>query len=623
MLLRILACVLMLSAPQVFASEDVPYPGTIKLDVDATDIARHIFDVRQTIPVDGGREVVLLYPQWLPGNHADYGRVQDIGGLKIFASGERLEWRRDPINVFAFHVDVPEGVAELDVEFQFLSAVAADKGRVVMTPEMMNLQWVRVVLYPAGHFARQIKIDASVTLPDGWQAATALRVASTAANVINYKTTTLETLADSPLFAGKHFTRVDLGRAGDAPVYLNVFADEADSLEITDEQIDIHKAIVQQADKLFQSHHFDHYEFLFGLTDRLGGIGLEHHQSSENTMSPDYFTDWETSFLGRDLLAHEYVHSWNGKFRRPADLWTPDYETPMGGSLLWVYEGLTQYYGYVLAARSGLLTNEQTLDALARTAAFYEQQPGREWKSLQDTTTDPISNQRGSLSWSSWSRSEGYYSEGQLIWLDADTLIRQMSRGKRSLDDFAAAFFGINNGSFEPVTYTFDDIVKALNDVQPYEWHDFLRSRLDGHGPGAPLDGIARSGYELTFTDEPSEYFGARETYYESNDLTHSLGAWVNNEGAISSVVWKGALFDAGLVSGDVVVAVNGTAYTADRLKKAITAAADAKQPINLLIKDGEQYRTAAIDYYGGLRYPQLEKKGKKATILDAIYEPR
>ncbi|MGB5165259.1 MAG: hypothetical protein WBN09_12135 [Woeseiaceae bacterium] len=623
MFLRILACVLLLSAPQAFASEDVPYPGIIKVNVDATDISRHIFDVRQTIPVEGGRELVLLYPEWLPGNHADYGRVQDIGGLKIFARGERLRWRRDPINVFAFHVDIPEGVNQLDVEYQFLSAVSSDNGRVVMTPEMLNLQWVRTVLYPAGHHANQINVDASVTLPVGWQAATALRVASAYDNVINYETTTLETLADSPLFAGKHFTRVDLGRTGDAPVYLNVFADEPESLEITPEQVDIHRAIVAQAEKLFQSHHFDHYEFLFGLTDKLGGIGLEHHQSSENTMSPDYFTEAETSFLGRDLLAHEYVHSWNGKFRRPADLWTPDFDTPMGGSLLWVYEGLTQYYGYVLAARSGLLTREQTLDALARTAAFYDQQPGREWKSLQDTTTDPISNMRGSLSWSSWSRSEGYYSEGQLIWLDADTLIRELSRGKRSLDDFAAAFFGINDGSFVPVTYTFDDVVSALNQVQEYDWRTFLRSRLDSNGPGAPLGGVERGGYELTFIDTPSEYFAAREAYYESNDLTYSLGAWVNNEGAVSNVVWNGALFAAGLVSGDTIVAVDSLVFTAERLKKAITAAADSLEPIELLVLDGERYRTVEIEYYGGLRYPQLRKTASKTTLLDAIYEPR
>ena len=340
-------------------------------------------------------------------------------------------------------------------------------------------------------------------------------------------------------------------------------------------------------------------------------------------MSPDYFTEAETSFLGRDLLAHEYVHSWNGKFRRPADLWTPDFDTPMGGSLLWVYEGLTQYYGYVLAARSGLLTREQTLDALARTAAFYDQQPGREWKSLQDTTTDPISNMRGSLSWSSWSRSEGYYSEGQLIWLDADTLIRELSRGKRSLDDFAAAFFGINDGSFVPVTYTFDDVVSALNQVQEYVWRTFLRSRLDSNGPGAPLGGVERGGYELTFIDTPSEYFAAREAYYESNDLTYSLGAWVNNEGAVSSVVWEGVLFDVGMVSGDLIVAVNGTAFTAERLKKAIKDAAATREPFSLLVRDGEQYRTVDIAYYDGLRYPQLQKKGKKTTILDAIYEPR
>ncbi len=611
------------AAPTAIAApRDIPYAGTIRLTVDATDIDRHIFIVRESIPVRGGDSLVLFYPQWLPGNHSPTGRIDKLAGLTIRANGMPVEWRRDTVNVFAFHVAVSANVTALDAEFQYLSPVDTDEGRIVMTPEMLNLQWNAVVLYPAGYFTRQIMVEPSARLPDNWQFATALETASSNGGLTNFKRVPLETLVDSPIFAGRYFKRVDLEASGGAPVHLDIVADRADLLEMKPEQLAAHSGLVEQANKLFGSHHYDHYDLLLALTNRMGGIGLEHHQSSENGTAATYFTEWEKNVDRRDLLPHEYTHSWNGKFRRPADLWTPNFNTPMRDSLLWMYEGQTEYWGFVLAARSGLWTRQQALDAIAATAAVYDHRAGREWRSLEDTTNDPITAMRRPLPWRSWQRSEDYYLEGQLVWLDADTLIRELSHGARSLDDFARAFFGINDGSYIPVTYTFDDVVNALNRVQPHDWSKFLRARLDGHGPGAPLDGLNRGGYKLVYKETPSEYFKNEEERRKISDLTYSLGMIIGNEGKLTEVLWEGLAYQKGLTAGTQIIAVDGIAYNIDRLKAAIKDAQKTGASIELLVKNGEHYRTVRMDYHDGLRYPHLERTGAVA-FLDQILAPR
>ena len=593
--------------PAVEAPRDTHYPGAITLAVDATDITRHIFKIKEQIPVHSG-EVTLLYPQWLPGNHSPTGRIDAVAGLIIKANGKRVEWIRDPVNVFAFHVAVPAGADNLDIEFQFLTSGTGNEGRVVMTPEMLNLQWNAVALYPAGYFTRQIDFNASVTLPKGWQFGVALETASSSGDTTTFKTVPFETLVDSPMFAGKYFKRFDLGETGGAPVHLNVVADAAEYLDAKPEYIETHKNLVAQAYKLYGSHHYNHYDLLLALSDKLGGIGLEHHRSSENGTIPGYFTEWDKSAPTRNLMAHEYSHSWNGKFRRPADLWTANYNVPMRGSLLWVYEGQDQYWGYVLGARSGLVTKQQTLEAIAETAATYDTRIGREWKTLADTTNDPVAALRRAIPWRSWQRSEDYYSEGQLVWLDADTLIRELSGGKKSLDDFAKAFFGVNDGSWVPVTYTFNDLVRALNGIQRYDWAKFLHDRLEGHGPGAPLDGITRGGYKLVYTDTASGYFKDGESRRKATDLTYSLGIAVGREGRLTDVRWGGPGHTAGLSVGGQLIAVNNVAYDSDKLKAAVKAAKDSKDPITLLVKNGDAFTTATIDYHDGLRYPKLER---------------
>lgn len=611
--------------PQIAPPRDIPYPGTIRLAVDATDVEHRIFTIHETIPVRAGEPVTLLYPQWQPGNHAPSGRVDKVAGLVIHAGGNgaNIVWTRDAVDVFAFHVTVPAGVTSLDLGFEFLSPVETNEGRVLMTPDMLSLEWIDLALYPAGYFVRQIPVTASVRLPEGWQFATALESASTDGGVTTFRTVSFDTLADSPMVAGRYFKRLDLDPGGAAPVHLDVVADRAELLEVAPDQLEAHRALVRQAYKLFGSHHYDHYDFLFSLSDKLGGIGLEHHQSSEDGSVPDFFTEWTKNPDTRNLLPHEFTHSWNGKFRRPADLWTPNFNVPMRDSLLYVYEGQTQYWGYVLEARAGLLTKQQALDAIAAIAAIYDHRLGRDWRTLQDTTNDPIAAQRRPMPWLSWERSEDYYNEGLLVWLDADTLIREKSGGKKSLDDFARAFFGVDDGSYVVNTYTFDDVVKALNSVQPYDWAAFLRTRLDDHSSGAPLDGLTRGGYKLVYTDAPTDYFKASETRRKIADLTYSLGVIVAAEGRLTEVLWNGPAFKQGLTVGSQIVAVNGTAYDPDRLRDAVKAAKTASDPIELLIRNGDRYRTVRVDYHDGLRYPRLERDANVPARLDDILTPR
>jgi len=606
------------------APQDIPYAGTLKLTVDATDLDRKIWNVTTTIPVSKAGDFTFLYPQWVPGGHSPRNDIDKLAGLVVTANGKRIPWTRDVVSVHAFHVDVPTDVSEIQVSYQFLTAVEGKVGRIEVTPEMLNLQWLQVTLYPAGYYTRRIPIEASVKLPEGWKLASALETAKVEGQVTTFKPTTVETLVDSPIFAGKYFKSIDLDPNGPAPVRLNMVADSPELLEAKPEHIQIHKDLVQQAYKLYGSHHYDHYDFLVALSDKIGGIGLEHHRSSENRVTPKYFTEWDKSFVGRDLLSHEYTHSWNGKFRRAADLWTPNLNVPMRDSMMWVYEGQTQYWGNVLAARSGLLTKQQALDSLAATAAVYDNRRGRDWRPVQDTTNDPIIANRKPLSWLSWQRSEDYYSEGLLVWLDADTLIREKTGGKKSLDDFAKAFFGVDNGSYVPRTYMFDDVVSALNGVVAYDWAAFLKTRIQDIQEKAPLDGLERGGYKLIYTATPTEFMKAAEARSKSTSLSYSLGLSVGSDGVISDVQWDGPAFKAGLTKGPTIVAVNGEAFDGDKLKAAVTAAMKPENPlVELLLKDGSRYKSVKIDYRGGLRYPRLEKIAGVPSRLDDILTPR
>ena len=598
------------------AARDVACPGVITTSVDASDITRGIIQVRETIPVATAGPLTLLYPKWIPGEHAQGGIAQQLAGLKITAGGQILAWRRDPVDVFAFHINVPEGTSSVEAQFQFLAPTDVNQGRIVTTPEMLNIEWHAVMLYPAGYYVRRIQVEASLKLPDSWKAATALEVAAQEGPTIRFKPVALDTLVDSPVFAGAN-VRVETLAPG---VRLDIVADEPEQLAATAEQIQLHRNLVTQAVKLFGAQHYDHYDLLLALSDRQGGIGLEHHRSSENGVEPGYFIDWDNNVTERGLLPHEYTHSWNGKFRRPADLWTPDYRTPMQDDLLWVYEGQTQFWGYVLAARSGLLSKELTLGAFASIAARLDTDAGRKWRPLTDTTDDPIIAQRAPKGWRSWQRAEDYYNEGLLIWLDADSLIRERSHGARSLDDFARAFFGMNDRDWGELTYHFDDVVHALNQVQSNDWGAFLRARLEQVSDHAPMDGIVRGGYKLVYTDTPGEWFKAVEKARKITVLSYSGGLILGKDGEIAEVAWDSPAFNAGLTVGTHIIAVNNHAFDTDKFKDAIKA---KKSPLSLLVKTGDIYRTVDLDYNGGLRYPKLEKTGSGSSSLDDLLAPK
>jgi predicted metalloprotease with PDZ domain len=604
-------------------ARDVAYLGPLTLQVDATDVDHKLLQIVETIPVRPGR-LVLLYPQWIPGNHSPSNEVKRLAGLRISAGAKVLPWQRDPAHFHAFVVDVPAGVGALELRFQQILPIENGGDNPLLTRLFADVQWQGAVLYPAGHDVSRIDVDASLRVPKGWAHASALRAQSEDVGLIRFQRVSLETLIDSPVFAGKHFRRFELDAGGERPVALDVFAEEAESLEATPEQIELHRNLVRQADRLFGARHFAHYDILLALGDSVRGLGLEHQQSSENGAKDGYFTEWKKMFPARYIVPHEFTHSWNGKFRRPRDLWAADFNAPTRNSLLWVYEGQTQYWGDVLAARAGLYEPQEARDRLAIIAAIAEANPGRGWRSLQDTTDDEITIGRQTpQDWSSWQRFEDYYNEGALIWLDVDTRIRTLSGGQRSLDDFARAFFGKDPGRTAPLLYDFDEVVRELARVQPFDWAGYLRTQLDAVDGAAPLQGLARAGWRLAWSDKPSDVSKVYDTVFESADFSFSLGLRVGKRGKITDVVWSGPAFRAGLARGPTLLAVNLREYKAETLAAAITAAKNGGEPVELLVKDEDDYRIVRIDYRGGLRYPQLERIEGTPDLLTPILSAR
>lgn len=610
---------------------DRPYAGTISLSVDLSNVDDRILNVRESIPVKPG-EITLLYPEWLPGTHSPSNPVANLAGLMVTANGQTVPWVRDRVNMWAFHLDVPKGASTLDLAFQYLAPMKAQQGRI--SDKIADLTWNSVLLYPAGYFSRRIQFSPQLKLPSGWKFATALEVKSQNGDTVQFQDVPLNTLVDSPLYAGVNYKRIDLSTGQDNQVFLDVFADKPEQLAVTPDELQYHKNLVIQAQKLFNSHHYDHYDFLFSLSDSVGGKGLEHHQSSEDGTRANYFTDWNAGIAGRALLPHEYTHSWNGKFRRPADLWTANFNVPMRNDLLWVYEGLTDYYGNVLTARSGLRTLEQERDEFARIAASFEISPGRSWRSLADTTNAPIITSHGARQqdWTSWQRSYDYYPESDLVWLDADTKIRELSNGQKSLDDFAKLFYGINNGSYITVTYDFDDLVKALTTVQSYDWAGFFRTRVYQVAPQVPENGITQGGYRLVYNDAEPDWMKHMDMSRGTSFAT-SLGFVVKGEhspagddgrgpGSITEVAWDSLAFKAGITSEMQLLGVNDQSFTLAGLRQAVVAAENGSATIKLLLRRDKDLITINLDYHGGLRYPHLERVESAPDLLDMVLAP-
>jgi predicted metalloprotease with PDZ domain len=623
---QLFALALGLASAAQAAVADSAYPGTLTLSVDLTDSARRIFRVQESIPADPG-PLTLHYPKWIPGEHGPTGPLDGVAGLTISADGQALPWRRDLVDMFALHVEVPPGAHAVDLSFQFLSAGAGRNfgAGVSVTPMLTVLEWNQVVFYPAGAAASKVTVQPSVKIPADWGWASALEPAAGSGSQLGFRPVSLENLVDSPLATGRWFRRIQLS-ADPVPVYLDLVADRAENLAATDDQIHRYQRLVREAQALFGARHYAHYDFLYVLSDYTDHFGLEHHQSSDDRLDADFFTNPDAFLAGASLLSHEYVHSWNGKFRRPAGLLTPNYNVPMKGDLLWVYEGLTEYWGEVLAARAGLRNAEQFRDDVADFASDMELTPGRAWRPLQDTADEAQILYNAPRAWSNWRRSVDFYPEGLLLWLDVDTLLREKSHGERSLDDFARLFYGRNDGMFEPQGYTFDDIVAALDKVQHYDWAHFLRTRLDARTERAPLDGLERGGWKLAYTDEPNSLFASQEKARKSMDLSASLGMRVDAgeaAGTILDVTWKGPAYEARLAPAMKVIAVNGTKFSPELLRDAIKAAHGTNGAIELLVQDFDQFRTVKVDYHDGLRYPHLERIAGAEDRLDVISQAR
>lgn len=606
------------------APRDIPFEGEMKLSVDATDQVHKILRVRQTIPVQGKGKMVLMYPQWETDSHSATQELTGLAGLVVTAGGRRIEWLRDGGDPYAFHIDVPKGARALELEFQFLSPTA---GNVLMSRDMLTLPWQKVALYPAGWFIRNIAVRPELKLPAGFQYATSLETAAVQDQLVAFKPTTFENLVDAPVHAGRYFRRIDLTPGAARPVRLNMIGDNEAALAIPPAMLDKYRAMATALPRLFRSEHYRHYDFLLTLSDILpSGGGREHQESSENNLALDFFTRPDGHLPMADLIVHEYAHSWNGRFRQPADLWSPTMNQPVRGSLLWVYEGQTEFWGRMLAAQLGLRTRQQTLDALAVDAANAVARTGRQWKSLGDTTNDPLYMPGRRMQWRDWQRREDYYGEGVLLWLDVDMLLRERTGGRHSLADFAGAFFGagaIGRHALATSTYTFADVCKTLNAIAPYDWAGYFNTRLRAHDDGHLLDGLARAGYRLVYTDEATEYFVQNEEFNAGGmDLSASLGVTVGKKGVVKTVAWEGPAFRAGVAIGAKLNQVGGKPYTDEALKQAIKAASATKQPISLGFEADGQAQTVSIPYYGSLRYPRLERIPGKPDQLERMLAP-
>ncbi len=608
--------------PWTVNPQDIDYPGILRLAIDATDTARGIVAGRLTLPVAQAGPMTLLYPKWMPGYHSPQNPLELFAGLEIRAGDTLLDWRRDPTEVYAFHCDVPPGTRELAIAFQFLSPTSASQGDVVVTSDIMNLQWGRMLLYPAGHFARRITVEPSLTLPEGWDFAAVLEETGRDGATVSFRSLPLDVLVDSPVMAGRHMREVALDEAGE--VRMAMFAHCPEHLEADDRQIAHKRALAEQAEKLFASRHFDRYRFLVALSDEVGGGGVEHHRSAEIVAPPTYFTRWDTHLPKRDVFAHEFTHSWNGKFRRGADSWTPSFEVPIRNSLMWVYEGQTQYWGHVLTARAGLWSTQSALEALAKVAAVYDVRPGGEWRTMADTTRDPIINARAPLPWPSWQRNEDYYSEGQLMWFGIDTLLRKLSGDERSLDDFARAFFGCENGCMDTLTYDLEEVIATLQGIADYDWAGYIEDQLYRRGKGVPLDGLERGGYRLAYRPYRTDFCKRFDAEAGQLDMRFSIGLTMGKDGTVREVMWGSAAFEAGLVAGALVQRVNGKDYSEQVLSRAIDDAAGGA-PLTLTVRKRPQSVPGdiAVAYDGGHRFPHLVPIEGARRRLDEIFAAR
>lgn len=587
--------------PPLPEPNDRPIPGFIQLSVDATDTSRSIFRVTERVPLQAAGELILLYPEWETTSHAPTASAVQLAGLRMQIDKRDVDWRRDPVDVHAFHLRVPEHAKELVLHFEYLSP----QPNAELRPNMIDVQWQRMLLYPAGLYARDISVVAGLQVPTGLHVFTALRQVEDSNGVLTFQPETLDRLIDAPVYAGRYTRQLELSASPDVPVHLDLLADSSSDLAISESDAGALRRLVSQTEKVFGRPPFEHYDMLVSLSDELSpGGGLEHLEEGENNLPAHFFTSPGQQLNNRDLIAHEYVHAWNGRFRIPATLWSPNFNRPTDPSLLWVYEGQTEFWGRVLAARAGLRTPQQTLDQIAVDASLVSNRTGREWKTLADSNFDVLYMPHQSVSWRDWQRREDYYPEGVLLWLDVDARLRELSHSKYSIDDFARIFFATHGKLRTTSTYGFNDICDILSALAPEDWKSFLEKHLLSHKTEDAMAGLARAGWSLTYDSIPSETFLQNEADAGVINLDTSLGLQIRPNGSIRSVVWDGPAFNVGLSPGQRVLAVNGQTFSPVSLLKATNTS--FAHPVRLTVQAGAEDRELIIPYQGYLRYPHL-----------------
>ena len=605
----------------------------IRLHVDLTDAPRNIYHAHLEIPAHAG-EMVLVFPKFIPGNHRPSGPIGALAGIRMEAAGRPLAWQRDSVESYELHVSVPAGATTLEVALDAITMQdSAGSGGPAASSNLLDLNWNAVVLYPKGARSDDLNFAASVTLPAGWKFGTALPVAHSTGDDVEFATVSLTTLVDSPLIAGVHYrkielkkpepTKPELTKSGETPVHaMDLVADAEADLAMTPQDLAAYQNLVAETGELFGARHYRHYDFLLTLSDQVGGHGLEHHESNDTAVAERMLLDPDLHMLYADIVPHEFAHSWNGKYRRPAGLATQNYQEPMVGDLLWVYEGLTQYLGTLLAERSGLWTDEQYRESLALTAAELDHEPGRTWRALEDTARSVQMLRFGGAQWRSWRRGLDYYPESQLIWLEVDSIIRQRTQGQRSMNDFCRRFHGGESGPPQVVTYTFDDVVRTLNEVAPYNWGKLLRERVEVTSTHAPLGGIERGGWKLVYNEKPNLFTQAEEKLAKFASFSYSLGFSINEDGKLGDVIVGSPAYQSGIGPGMKLVAVNGRKFTLAVLRAALKAAQGSDQPIELLVENAQFFKTYSVAHHDGERNPHLERVSDQPDILGDILKP-
>ncbi len=608
----------------VGSSVAIAQTAPITLSVDLTDAPRKLLHAIEVMPVTPG-PLTVVYPKWIPGEHGPTGPIENMAGFFITANGQPVTWERDKVDMFAYHLTVPQGATSIEMKIDFLasSALSGFSSGGSTSENLALLSWNTILVYPADTDASNVMFTPAIIVPAGWKFGTALDKDGGSGQKTTFKTVSLEQLIDSPVLAGRYFREVPLAPEITPKHYLDMAADGPEEVELSKEHIAEFDRLVRETGALYKSRHYGSYHFLVTLSDEVAHFGLEHHQSSDDRVAPRTFIDNQEFTLNGLLLPHEFTHSWNGKYRRPAGLATSNYQKPMIGDLLWVYEGLTEYLGDVLAARSGIWTAEQYKQRLSTIAAEYDNRPGRTWRNIQDTATSAQILYAAGGGWDNWRLSVDYYDEGELIWLDVDTTIRKMTNGKKSINDFVAKFHGLGGDTGPKVVpYTFDDVVAGLNGVVPNDWATFLTSRLDSHDYHAPLGGLENGGYKLTYSDKPNSWSAMEDDQSGTFDFWYSIGLHAGKLGTISDVLIGGVADKAALGPGMSIVAVNGRAYSPDVLKAAIHDAKDSGPSVELIVENTGFYKTIRLDYHGGERYPQLERVSGTPDRLDDILKP-